>query len=282
MNAVLLISIIIGVAVQNIVKKPYTEKTAGGGAYFFSAAMGLFAMLFFLFTSTGLEWNGGIVLYSAGFALSYMLCTVASVIATGCGSLSLTALIISYSLMIPAFYGLIFNKDSVSAGFIPGIILLAVSLFLINKKEPEKKFGLKWIISVLLAFAGNGMCSVVQNMQQKAFDGAYKNEFMIVALLIVTVFSLVMFLIKERNDTKLYFRAGILPAFICGVMNGMVNLFVMLLSGKMALSLMFPLISSGGIIITFFVSTLFYKEKFTKAQLIGFIAGVASVVFLNI
>jgi multidrug transporter EmrE-like cation transporter len=65
-------------------------------------------------------------------------------------------------------------------------------------------------------------------------------------------------------------------------MNGMVNLFVMLLSGKMALSLMFPLISSGGIIITFFVSTLFYKEKFTKAQLIGFIAGVASVVFLNI
>ena len=284
MNAILLISIIIGISLQNIAKKPFTEKTGGGGAYFFTTLTGLFAMLFFVFTSSGLEWNGSIFLYSAGFALSYMLCTVASVIATSCGSLSLTALIISYSLMIPAFYGLIFKHDPVSCGFVPGIILLAISLFLINKKEPNKKFGIKWIISVVLAFLGNGMCSVVQNMQQVAFEGAYKSEFMITALLMVTVFSLIMFSIKERKNTKLYIRYGIISSFVCGVMNGMVNLFVMILSapGRMALSVMFPLVSSGGIIATYLVSKFFYKEKFTKAQFCGFIAGVASVIFLNI
>ncbi|MBE6623359.1 MAG: hypothetical protein E7621_04160 [Ruminococcaceae bacterium] len=284
MNAILLISIIIGISLQNIAKKPFTEKTGGNGAYFFTTLTGLFAMLFFICTSQGFEWNSAIIVYSVGFAVSYMLCTVASVIATSCGSLSLTALIISYSLMIPAFYGLIFKHDPVSIGFVPGIILLAISLFLINKKEPEKKFSIKWIISVILAFFGNGMCSVVQNMQQVAFDGAYKNEFMISALLMVTALSLIMFIIKERKNTRFYFRHGVLAAFICGIMNGMVNLFVMILSapGRMSLSVMFPLVSSGGIIATYLVSKFFYKEKFTKAQLCGFIIGVASVVFLNI
>ena len=65
-------------------------------------------------------------------------------------------------------------------------------------------------------------------------------------------------------------------------MNGIVNLFVMILSGKMPVALMFPLISAGGIIVTYIVSRFFYKEKLTKMQFAGFILGIASVVFLHI
>ena len=120
-------------------------------------------------------------------------------------------------------------------------------------------------------------------MQQVRFDGAYKNEFMITSLLIVTLVSLVMFLIRERHEAKSYFRYGILPSAISGVLNGMVNLFVMLLTSRnMPMSLMFPLISSGGIIITYLVSRLYYKEKLTKLQFVGFVMGIASVIFLNI
>lgn len=61
----------------------------------------------------------------------------------------------------------------------------------------------------------------------------------------------------------------------------MVNLFVMILTGLMPVSLMYPLISAGGIIVTYIVSKFFYKESLTKAQLIGFILGIGSVVLLN-
>ena len=44
----------------------------------------------------------------------------------------------------------------------------------------------KWILYVLLAFLGNGACSTVQVLQQRTFAGAYKNELMIMALLIVS------------------------------------------------------------------------------------------------
>ncbi len=68
----------------------------------------------------------------------------------------------------------------------------------------------------------------------------------------------------------------------CGIMNGTVNLFVMILSGMMSVSLMFPLMSVGGILVTFTVSILFYKEKLTRLQYLGFLAGIGAVIFLNI
>ena len=203
------------------------------------------------------------------------------VLAIAYGSLSLTSLFISYSLMIPTFYGLIIG-DSIGKGFIPGMILLVISLFLTNKSDEKAKISFKWIIFVVLSFVGNGMCTVVQKIQQVASNGAYKNEFMIVALAIVTLVMLIMTLFKEGKEIKFYAKSGWHLALICGLLNGMVNLFVMILSGRMAVSLMFPLISAGGLVVTYLVSKFCYKEKLTKMQFIGFLFGLAAVVFLNI
>lgn len=162
------------------------------------------------------------------------------------------------------------------------MLLLVISLFLTNKSDEKTKISLKWIICVFLSFFGNGMCTVVQKMQQIASNGAYKNEFMIVALAIVTVVMLIMSILKERTEIKFFAKVGWHGAIICGALNGMVNLFVMILSGKMPVSLMFPLISAGGLIVTYIVSRFFYKEELTKIQFIGFIFGLTAVVFLNV
>jgi len=282
MSALLLISIIIGVSAQNIIKKPYTQKSGGKGAFIFGAISSFAAMLFFVVSSGGFEWEAGLIPYALGFALSYGAATVFSVLATAHGSLSLTALIVSFALMIPTFYGLIFLKDPIGVGLIPGLLLLAASLVLINKKSDSVKITGKWLIYVFLAFTGNGMCSTVQKMQQVAYDGAYKNEFMIIALAAVVIGLIITSVITERNDAVRCIKLGWYFALGCGVMNGIVNLFIMLLSARMRAALMFPLVSAGGIVITFLVSRFVYKEKLTKAQLVGFALGTASVVLLNI
>ena len=282
MNALLLISIILGVSAQNIIKKPYTQKSGGKGAFIFGAFSSFAAMLFFVVTSGGFKLEAGLVPYALGFALSYGAAVVFSVLATACGSLSLTALIISFSLMIPTFYGLIFLGDPIGVGLIPGLLLLVISLVLINKKSVSVKITRKWLVYVFFAFVGNGMCSTVQKMQQVAFDGAYKNEFMIIALAAVVFGLLIVSLITERADIVKCAKLGWYLALGCGIMNGVVNLFVMLLSARMPVSVMFPLVSAGGIVITYLVSRFIYKEKLTKIQLIGFALGTASVVLLNI
>jgi len=282
LNVFYLVSIILGISGQSVVKKPYTKKTKGGGVFLFNTLVSCMALLFFAVTSKGLRFDPAVIPYSVGFAATYTIASVFSVLAIANGPLSLTSLVTSFSLMIPTLYGLILLKDPIGLGFLPGMLLLATSLALINKPDKNAKLSFKWVVFVLLAFLGNGLCTVAQNMQQRAFAGAYKSEFMIAAYAMAAASMLVMALVKERENLKLNIKAGWYLAPLCGGLNGMVNLFVMILSARMAVSLMFPLISAGGLVVTYLVSRFVYKEKLTKLQFAGFLLGAAAVVFLNI
>lgn len=284
MNTVYLTIIILGSSGQNIVKKSFTDKSGGHGVCFFSAAVAFFAMLFFVLSSKSLSFNTALIIPSLAFALAYCVATVFGVLAVAAGPLSLTSLLVSYSLLMPTFYGLLLLNDPIDTFFVIGLALLTISMFLINKssKDDHTKVSLKWLLYIVLAFIGNGMCSVIQKMQQLKFNCAYKSEFMIIALGSVFVAMSVGSVMCEKNNLRNYVKSGWLYAPICGIMNGVVNLFVMLLQEKMNLSLMFPLISSGNIIITYPVSRFFYKEKLTNNQFVGFLTGIAAVVFLNL
>ena len=141
--------------------------------------------------------------YSAGFAAVYALATVYSVMALEIGSLAITSLVLSYSLIIPTLYGILFLNEKITPLKCGGILLLLLSFFLVRAqtKEDDKasKPTIKWIIYVLVAFMSNGMCSVVQNAQQRKFDGTQNSNFMILALIISTAVLLVLSLIFERN-----------------------------------------------------------------------------------
>ena len=282
MNALLLIAIILGVSLQDVTKKIYNKTSAAPGVYFFTALSALAAAIFFAITSGSLNFDIGIIPYSIAFAISYTAGVVGSVMAIASGPLSLTSLIVSFSLMLPTLYGLIFLNDPISIGLFPGLALLAASLFLINKRDKDVKINTKWVISVIFAFLGNGFCTISQKMEQLAFDGGYKNEFMIIALVITAIICFVMMMVKERDILKVQKWDGYALGLFCGALNGMVNLLVMILSGLMPVSLMFPIISAGGIVATFIISQVFYKEKLSKLQLIGFILGTVSVVLLNL
>ena len=282
MNALLLMSIILGVTAQDVIKKIYNRKSSAPGTYFFVTLSAFAAAVFFALTSGRLNFNVGLVPYSIAFAAAYIAGVVGSVAAIASGPLSLTTLIVSFSLMLPTLYGLIFRGDPISIGLFPGLALLAASLVLINKRDASVKINPKWVISVIFAFAGNGFCTIVQNMQQVKFKGSYKNEFMVIALVITAVAALVMTLIKERKIIRKQSPLCYSLGFICGAANGVVNLLVMILSGLMPVSLMFPIISAGGMVATFIISTTIYKEKLTRLQNIGYILGTVSVVLLNL
>lgn len=282
MSVFYLIAIILGVSLQNVTKKHYNRKTSGGGVFVFSLITCLVAAVFFLVSSKKIEWNPAFLLYSFGFALSYAVSIIFNVLAIKEGSLSLTSLVISYSLMIPALYGIFFLNETFTIWMLMGLLLLVISLILINEKSGNSKISFKWILYAFFSFVGNGMCVVIQKAEQVAFNGRYKNEFMIIALLIVALCMVVGAFISERKLLKFYLKNGAVVSFLNGVINGMVNLFVMILSALMPVSIMFPLVSAGGIIVTYFISRFFYKEKLSRRQFIGFFFGIGSVICLNL
>lgn len=85
----------------------------------------------------------------------------------------------------------------------------------------------------------------------------------------------------ENKNIGKCIKTGAHWYIICGLANGLTNLFVLLLA-KYPASIVFPVISAGGILATALVGILIYKEKLSTMQTIGMILGTASIILLNI
>lgn len=284
MNVLLLIAVMASMLFQSIAKKQYNIRTKNTGAFIFNALTTLSAGIFFLCTdSSGFQFDFALIPYILGFAVSYGSAVMFSFLAIRDGAMSLTSLATSYSLIIPTIYGLLFLNESAGVFLFIGLILLLCSLFLVNSKKSDSPITFKWLIYALLAFLGNGLGSTIQTAQQNRFEGQYKSEFMILALVILSIFFFTLSLIKEKADNKACLKSNFLLMILNGAANGFTNLFVMILVSRgMPASIMFPVISGGGIIFTSLVSIFVYKEKLSAKQYIGLLLGTASVVFMNI
>ncbi|MBE6750734.1 MAG: hypothetical protein E7560_06185 [Ruminococcaceae bacterium] len=282
-NSLLIISIVIAIAIQYTSQKIYSQKLNGKGVLCFSALACAVAAIFFMCQiKLPLNFDVALIPYCVLFALGFGSTVLFSVLAIANGPLSLTTLISSYSLIIPALYGLIFLNEKVSFFLIIGFLFLFVSLYLINYTKGDNKINLKWLLYVALTFFGNGLCSSTQKVQQINFSGGYKGEFMAVSLIIIVLALFIIILFKEKQDIKISVKKGIIPIVVYGLANGFVNLLVMVLSNKMSASVMFPLVSAGSITLTYIISRVIYKETLSKMQNIGFVLGLASIVFLNL
>ena len=283
MNAFLMLIIIVGVSVQQVAKKAYNKKVKNG-TFSFSAASAFIAVSVFIITSDGsFDFTAGILKYSVLFAASYSMASVSSLLAISTGSLSLTSLIIQYSLVIPTFYGLFVLNEPIKLSMVIGVILLLVSLVLINLagKGEKHTINLKWGIFALLAFVGNGACSTIQKVQQMEFPGLYKSEFMIIAYIITVAILMILAVFSEKKEIVPHLKKGAGWYIVCGLANGIVNYLVLVMSLRMPASVMFPLISAGGIVMTALISVFVYKEKLSLQQKMGLMLGLMAIVVLN-
>ncbi len=283
MEYVWLTAVVILMALQNFLTKEYERRAAAFNVWLFSGITTLGALLFFL-VNAGFRVPivSALLPYSIGFALFFGCSMTGLAMAIRTGMFSLSALVISYSLIIPTLYGILFLGEPIGIWGYAGILLLLISLYLLNKqKKGEAKFSLRWLFWVFVAFVGNGLCSTVQKMQQLAFDGEYKNALMIYAMALLTVVFLLMGIItgKERRR-ELREASGY--GLARGVANGIVNYLVMVLSGVLPIALLFPMVSAGGIVLALILAVTIYRERLSGTQFVGYIIGTVSVVLLNL
>lgn len=281
MNVLILISVVITLTVQSVFTKSYSRNRKD--VFLYDAIYGVAAaVVFFVVCKGKLNYCAEIIPYIIAFAICFIICVFCNIMAVKTGSLALSSLVTSYSLIIPTLYGILFLHNVPTSLFYVGISLLLVSLFLVNYEKGEKKITKRWLVYVALAFVTNGLCSTIQNTQQIKFNGAYKSEFMFTVYVIVAIIMFIAALCFEKEDVKTVVNKFAFLALGCGIANGLTNLFVMMLSTRMPTSVMFPIISAGSILATALISYSVYKERFSKQQLIGILLGTASIVCLSI
>lgn len=279
MNNFLLFIIILCTPIMQISKKSYK-----GGVMTFTAASAVFGIVFFILGSGGsLEFTADILGYSVIFGAGYIATVVFSVLALKAGPISLSSLILSYSMIVPAFYGILVLDEQADSGFVCGIIFFAISLFLINMPDKtESKISIKWLIFVLCSFLGNGICATVQKIQQLESGGLYKNEFMIVALLTAVIALVFLMIFTERKTAVQSLKRGFWSYTVCGVSNGLSNLLVLTLANSMPASVMYPVMSAGGVVASALAAIVIYKEKLSRVQWLGMFFGIFAIIMLNL
>lgn len=281
MQYILLAAAVICMSAQQFVQKEYNSKANRPKTFMFSAFSSIAAMLMFVATSGGkLTFETSIFWYSIAFAAAYMAATVGLVFALRFGSLAITSLIMSYSLIIPTLYGIIFLDENIGTVGIIGVIMLCLSLLLLNAKKDQAKLSVKWFVFLVMAFIGNGMCSTIQKIQQLNSGGLYKSEFMIIALAISAIVLLVVSFAAEKKESSL--KLLIKYSVPNGLFNGAVNFLVMVLTGLIPNAILFPSMSAGGIVLSLVMALFIYKERLSVRQIIGYVIGVTSVVLLNL
>ena len=272
---------------QNLMIKKYDQHTETQKRAYIEYLLFLsIGSLIFLLIQSGVKigWNGPTVGYSVLFGGVFIFTIVCNVLAVNNGPLSLTSLVVSYSLIVSTLYGILFLKEPASPFLWIGIVLLILSLALIHlrEKEMKRRFSWKWAALAVSAAVGNAVLICIQKHYQLRYAGFFQTEFMFYAMLFVGTVSAILLLVTRTKMEKTALKSGGLFAFPAGMMNAAVNLLVMSVSVSLPLSLVSPIISAGGIIMTAAAALLLYRETLSRREIVGLVIGVVSIIFLSI
>lgn len=283
MSYILLFITILCSTIQTAARKEYVVRLQSGTFIFCGASM-LFAALFFVFKIDGFSFSWNALLYATLWSLCSIGGSSLTLYALKIGPLALTSLIGSFGMIVPALLGIAFLSEPVTANLVFGLILLVISLILLNMKnkyDNGKRPSFKWFVLAVLASLISNCSSFVQKVQQQNLQGAYENEIMLVAFLIVAVVNLVLALIFERNCFKRNIVRGLPMYASFGLLVGIVNMIVLNLALTLPASLIFPVIGAGGLVLNSLLSVIVYKERLGTPQLLSIALGISAIIFLN-
>lgn len=286
MSAILLIITVVCYTAQSVFQKMYQAdggKTRQGNIYVFHIYMALSALSVFLLVSKGsIIFHMPTIWFGLVFGICYVVAFLFTMLALQNGPMSLTALVVSYALILPATFGVVFLNEVLRLTIVLGIGLLLFSLLLVNKSTGKITITKKWSLFAGFAFLGSGGCATAQKLHQVIYGGAYKAELMIFALILAALIFSVMFILSGDKKKFTAWKQSAHYSVLAGVCNGFVNLSVMTLSAKMPAVILFPVISGGGIIATYFTARFLFKEQLSRFQKAGFLLGVLSVLVINL
>lgn len=269
---------------EGIVVKEY-GKRYGKGGMFFNAIICLFALVYFFvaeffsreykFYFPNWLWSYGIIsglCYATGFYAMYA--------ALKTGSFGLTKLLSSFGSLIPIVYGIVFLNEQPTNFTYVAVVLVLISVFLMNHKSTDEKanFSVKWLVCVIASIIANAGIMIVAKSQQLVFDTKCSNEFLMISYALAVAFLIIFGIIYERSQFKSTIKGGSLYGLIAGVFNGMNNVLILLTYRYVPLTIITPVKGALGLVISFVLSVLLYKEKFTKKQIVSVIIGIVAAV----
>ena len=250
-------------------------------------------MLFIFALIQGLSFS----LESLGFSCVYGLLALGSYLffygATRHGDVGVSSLVYYCGFIIATVFSAIAWRDELGVLRIIGICMIVFSFILATEKKGESG-GWKWFFNAFLAMACSGGVGIVQKVYAKTDYADQLQTMLVVAFLIITFVSLVLYLATERKNllaktddnqpskvqpkSKLEKLLPVLFPIIMAFALAVCNLINGILAGELPGVVFFPVVNGGSILLSFIGGILIFKEKASFRKVLAIIIGIASII----
>lgn len=276
--------IILSGALQSVTSKLYSRKN--DNVFSFNTIKAISALFLFLLISINrYSFHLPTLIYGTAYGLLLCVSMYSGYKALSCGPMSLTSLIVSFSLVIPLFYGIFVCDEKLNSQKIAGLVFVVIAIVFanINKRKisKQKSGSIGWAVYVFFTFASNGFCSILQKKHQTEYSSVYCVEFMLFSMMLCSLVFLILILKSKslsevlKSDRKKY-------AVISGVSNAVAGYGSIKLAGFENASVLFPAISAGTIFFSLVCGVIVFKEKLKYNHFISIICGILAVILLKL
>ncbi len=260
----------------------------GSNAHFNLAKAAAALLLFALWASLRFTFHLPTLLYGALYGIFSTASAVAGLAALTTGPMALASVIVSFSLVLPCLFGILFLGETLSLFGGIGLFLLAASILLLKRRSSGQLTG-RWWVLVFVTLVSNGICSILQKLHQRAFPKLFQVEFMLWATAVVFLYLAGMTLfnaVRPQNSKAVQggapLRIPLLLGVGSGILNGGANYLSLSLAALENAVILYPVQSALTALASFLVGRFLFREKVTRLQLLGLSLGVAAVVLLKI
>jgi len=226
------------------------------------------------------------VLMAILFGLVTAGATLFSMKALSTGPLSYTNVICCCSMIIPSLSGLVMFGEPVTAMQWVGCGLMLVSMICsVDSKNKGSGMSFKWLVFCLCSFCMSGSIGIMQKVHQ---NSVYKDEissFLVIAFLVSSLFSLLVSLwYQKKKGMALHVLHNGRKFGFFGVVSGLgiaaCNQINMYLAGVMPAIIFYPIVNSGFMFLCCLAGFFIWKEKLSKKQWFGLVAGAVAIFLL--
>lgn len=253
--------------------------------FLFNAAMFSVTFSIFLLTALGKSVSAFTVALGLAFGTVIVLHSVCSISALARGPMHVTVLIMMSALIIPSLYDSVVTKTVPTVGKIAAILVLFVFIFLsVGKSDGTKARG-GWYFFVVCTFLLEASIGILQKIHQSSAHKAETSAFLACAFFCSLLFALVMSVLTKKDadgEAGAPLRSVLLLAAVCGVCEFLNHDLNLKLSGMIPSEIFFPLANGGMLFLNTLAALVIFKEKLTRAQLVGVIGGIATLILICI
>lgn len=227
-----------------------------------------------------------------GTAVATVLFQLCYVTALKEGPVSLTVLIVNFSILFITGFGVAVYGESIYLTQLIGIGFLVLSMVLSVKKEDgEKGVTLRWLGIAFLAMAMTSVGTILMKVYVKDWLALYPNSDNTFTALVYVTAAVIGFLLsllltrtgKRQAPTNRFWHKGLLLHVLgIGTVLGIYQRFYIVGMAQLDSAFMFPTyagMQSTGMTL---IGVFFFRDRLSTRQLLGIAAGIVCVVLMNL